>query len=683
MNKVWIRRRLLSNRFTLSAKHLFNISVKALLIAMASEDKYEVIFLPHGRRDFFPPGTTLMQAAEKLGVDISSICGGKGTCGKCKVRVDKGIESLGPLKPGELKHLTKDLIDQGYRLACLVKVASPLTIYVPEISRVGKQRLQTEGLEIPVTPNPLVRKYFIKMPEPTLHDVRSDEDRLLDTLKEQHDLNPNKLVIDYEIANSFPKIIREANWEVTAVIWKNRIIAIEPGNTSDRCYGFAVDIGSTKLAGFLMDLNVGKVVSVAARMNPQIPMGEDILSRISFALMHGEEGQDKLQKAVVGGINEMIEECCQKANVKIEEIYELNFVGNTAMQLFFLKLWPKYVAFSPYTPVLKRGIDVPATKIGLKSHRNANAHYAPVIGGFVGADSVADLMAVDMLKSEKIIMDIDIGTNTEIAVGNKDLVMIDSCASGPAFEGMEIKFGMRAATGAIEKVTIDPSSLELHYRTIEDAPAVGICGSGLVDIPAELLKAGLIDFKGRFVEKMAKETDRLRKGPNGVWEYVIAWKDETAAGIDIVFTHGDLRELQKAKAAMHTGAELLMRRMGYTEKDISDLYVAGAFGNYIDPENARTIGMYPEFPTERIHFVGNTAGTGSRMMLISAEMREYAEEIANKVKYYELAIDKEFTREYANAMYIPYIDIKRYPITRDLLYRLGRIDENGKWIYPE
>ncbi|MGQ9468996.1 MAG: ASKHA domain-containing protein [Nitrososphaerales archaeon] len=647
------------------------------------QEKFEVVFLPHGRRDLFSSGITVLDAAKELAVDISSICGGKGTCGKCKVRVDEGIESLGPLKPAESKHLTKDLINQGYRLACLTKVRAPLKIYVPDISRVGKQRLQTEGLEIPVTPNPLVRKYFVKMPIPTLHDVRSDEDRLLDTLKEQHNIDPNKLIIDYNIANAFPKIIRAANWEVTAVIWKDCIMAIEPGNTSDRCFGFAVDIGSTKLAGFLMDLNAGKVVSLTARMNPQIPMGEDILSRITFAMMHGEEGQNKLQKAVVGGINEMIEECCQKANVKIEEIYELNFVGNTAMQMFFLKLWPQYVAFSPYPPVLRRGVDVPSIKIGLKSNPNANVHYLPIIGGFVGADSVADLMAVDIFKSDKIIMDIDIGTNTEIAIGNKDLVMIDSCASGPAFEGMEIKFGMRAATGAIEKVTIEPSSLELNYRTIEDAPAVGICGSGLVDIPAELLKAGLIDIRGRFIEKMVKETDRLRKGPTGLWEYVIAWKDETASGVDIVFTHEDLRELQKAKAAMHCGAELMMRRMGLTEKDISNLYVAGAFGNYIDPENARTIGMYPELPTERIHFVGNTAGTGSRMCLISKEMREYAEEIAKKVKYYELAVEKDFQNEYVRSTYLPYIDLDRYPITKDLLIRLGRIDEKGKFVYPE
>lgn len=670
---------------------------------MSSEDKYEVVFFPHGRRDFFAPGTTLMDAAYKLGVDISTVCGGKGTCGKCKVRIDEGNESLGPVKPGETKHLTKDMIEQRYRLACLVKVKNaPLKVYVPEISRVGKQRLQTEGLEVPVTPKPMVRKYFVKLPVPTLHDMRADEERLLDALSDQYGLDKNKLRVDYDVIvkDYFPIKLREANWEVTAVVWDDKVMAVEPGNTTDRCFGFACDIGSTKLAGFLMDLNQGKVIAVGSRMNPQIPMGEDVLSRISFVLFYGEEAQDKLQKAVVGGINEIIDECCEKAGVKNNEIYEMTFVGNVAMQMFFLKYWPKHVAYSPYPPVVRRGVYVPTARLGLKGHPYSQAYYLPVFGGFVGADQLAVIMATKMLDRDEITMDLDIGTNTEIAVGNRELVTCDSCASGPAFEGMEIKQGMRASTGAIEKVTIDPSSLELHYRTIEDAPAVGICGSALIDIPAELLKAGLIDNKGKFVEKMAKQTDRLRRSKEGMWEYVIAWaketarvvekevspgvvKKETLPGIDIVITQGDLRELQKAKAAMHTGAELMLKYRGLTEKDIDKFWLAGAFGNYIDPENARTIGMYPELPTEKYVFVGNAAGTGARMALISTEMREYAEEISRKVVYYELAVDKEFQNEYARSQYLPYQDLNKYPLTRELLYRLGRIDENNKWIYPE
>jgi len=629
----------------------------------------EVVFQPYGKRTLIPSGTTIIDASKKLGIDISSLCGGKGTCGKCKVKVQSGIEGLNPLTEQELDHLSKDEIETNFRLACQAKVTLPSIVLVPEISRVGKQRLQTEGIEVPVELNPLVKKYFLKLPKPTLHDARSDEDRILDGLKDEHGRSG---FFDFDVARGLPIVLRESDWAVTAVMWGDKIIAIELGDTTNRCFGFAVDIGTTKLAGFLVDLNKGNVVNVVARTNPQIPFGEDVMSRIAFAITGGWNALSELQKAVVSGINEMIEECCKKASLKHEEIYELCFAGNTCMQLLFLGLWPRHVAFSPYPPVLRRGVDTDASKLGLKSHINANAHFLPVIGGFVGADSVADIMAVKMLESDETVMDIDIGTNTEIAIGNKELVMIDSCASGPAFEGMEIKFGMRAATGAIEKISIDSKTLEINYRTIDDAAPVGICGSGLIDILAELLKSGLMDTKGTFVKEMTKQTDRLRQGPDG-WEFVLAWKNETGTNTDIAITQADIRELQKAKAAMHTGCEILMKRMNVTEKDIDKLYIAGAFGNYIDPENARTIGIYPEISIEKINFVGNTAGTGARMCLASKEMREYAEEISKKVKYFELAADPDFQTEYINSIYLPHVNLNKYPITKGLLQRLGSL----------
>ncbi|MCW4052604.1 MAG: ASKHA domain-containing protein [Candidatus Bathyarchaeota archaeon] len=635
------------------------------------ETKIEVVFQPYGNRSKLPVGTTIMEAATTLGLDIASLCGGKGTCGKCKVKVQKGVEGLAPLTEKELKFLSEEEVTQAFRLACQTPITQPMIIFVPERSRVGKQRLQTEGLEVPVEPNPLVKKYFVELPPPTLHDPRSDEDRLLDTLE----MNPalENTTVDYEVAKKLPITLREAQWRVTAVLFKEKIVAVEPGDTTDRCFGFAVDIGSTKLAGFLMNLNTGEVAAVAARMNPQIPLGEDVLSRITHAMLHGFDALNELHEAVVSGINDMIRECCKKTSIKTEEIYELNFVGNTAMQLLFLKLWPQYTALSPYTPVLRQGIDVEAGKLGLMAYTRANAHYVPVIGGFVGSDSVADLMAVDMLNSKDIIMDIDIGTNTEIAIGNRESTMIASCASGPAFEGMEIKHGMRAASGAIERVSIDPNSLETHYRTIEDTPPIGICGSGLIDAPAELLKAGIITTTGRFNKELAEETERVRKTPEGWLEFVIAGKDETATGMDITITQADVRELQKAKAAMRAGAEVLLTHMNIAKKDITQLYVAGAFGNYIDPESARIIGMYPEFPLEKIQFVGNTAGTGSRMCLLSKEMREYAERISKEAQYYELAVDPNFQSEYIKATFLPHQDLSRQPIVTEMLRKLGRI----------
>jgi len=639
----------------------------------------KIVFFPYGKREWFKKGVSIFNAAKALGIDLSSLCGGKGTCGKCKVKIEEGMQGLNHVTEQELKHVTEEEREAGYRLACQAIPAATVSVYVPDRSRIGEQRLQTAGLEVPVKQlNPFVKKYFVKLLKPTLHDTRSDEDRLLDALNAEYGLSTN-LDLDFEICVDLASRLRDPEWTVTAVVWKNKIIDIEPANTSDRCFGFAVDIGTTKLAGFLLDLNTGKVVAVAARMNPQIPLGEEVMSRISHQMLEGQKGIKELQTAVVSGINEMIEECCEKANVDKKEIYELCFVGNTAMQLCFLGIHGRYVAFAPYPPVLRRGINIKASSIGLTSHPRANAYYAPVIGGFVGADNVAVLLATRMLESDEICMALDIGTNTEIDLGNKDLVMVDSCASGPAFEGMQIKHGMRAATGAIERVSIDPEKLEINYRTIEDKPPVGLCGSALVDIPAELLKAGLIDLTGRFVPEMAKETDRLRRGPKGIWEFVLVPQPETATDTNIIITQGDIRELQKAKAAMRTGAWILMKRLeeerkeNVMEDDISRLFMAGAFGNYIDPENARTIGMYPEIPLERVEFVGNIAGTGSRMCLISKEEREYAEKIAATVKYHELAADKDFQREYINALYLPHKDLDRYPDTVDLLRRLGRI----------
>jgi uncharacterized 2Fe-2S/4Fe-4S cluster protein (DUF4445 family) len=634
----------------------------------------KIVFFPYGKREWFKKGkASILEAAKTLGIDLSSLCGGTGTCGKCKVRIEKGIEQLTSPTEQELKHLTDEEIKGNYRLACQVKPTKSIVVYVPERSRVGKQRLQTKGLEVPVKHmNPFVKKYFVELPKPTLHDHRSDEDRLLDTLHEKYDLSTN-LNIDFEVAVDLASTLRKEDLKTTATVWKNQIIDVQPGNISDRYFGFAVDIGTTKLAGFLMDLNSGKVVAVSARMNPQIPLGEEVMTRITHQIMEGQEGVRELQKAVVSGINEMIEECCEKAKVNTNEIYELCFVGNTAMQLCFLGIYGRYVAYAPYPPVLRRGVNIRASRLGLKSHPRANSYFAPVIGGFVGADTVAVILATRMLESDEICMALDIGTNTEIALGNKDQVIVDSCASGPAFEGMSIKHGMRAATGSIERVSIDPNTLEVNYRTIEDKPPIGLCGSALVDVPAEILKAGLIDFTGRFVPSMAEKTNRLRKGSDGLWEFVIAWQPDTATDTDITITQGDVRELQKGKAAMRTGAGILMKRMGITEKDISKLYMAGAFGNYIDPENARTIGMYPELPLEKVTFVGNVAGTGSRMCLLSKEEREYAEKISKTVKYHELAADKDFQTEYLNAMYFPHKDLSKYPDTVNLLRRLGRI----------
>ncbi len=626
----------------------------------------EVIFQPEGKRVTVPFGSTILEAAKSAGVDLISICGGRGICGKCKVIVEGG--EVSPLTQIERKLLSELERSMGYRLACQTSILSQvLVIKIPEESRTGKQRLQVEGIETPVKIEPLVKKYFVKIKKPSLQDIRSDFDRLVEELKRTYGLEGLK--ITYDVLRRLPLILRESDWEVTVVIWnEDTIIDLEMGNSVNRIFGYAVDIGTTKIAGYLLDLNSGKVLAVDSLMNPQIPYGEDVISRITY-VSNNPDGLNELQRTVVDGVNQILKTLLEKTGVNQREVYEMTVVGNTAMHHLFLGINPKYVALAPYPPVIKNGVNVKAREIGADINPNGNVHVLPVIGGFVGADAVAVILATEIYRRKELCMAIDIGTNTEVVLGNKNEILASSCASGPAFEGAHIKYGMRAATGAIERIKIDPYTLEVQYETIDNVKPRGICGSAMVDVVAEMLKSGIIDVSGRFNKNIS--SPRLRFTKSGA-EFVLAWKNETAINDDIVVTQRDIREIQLAKAAIHTGCALLMKKMGVTEQDIDLMFIAGAFGSYINPENARIIGMYPEIPLNRVRIVGNAAGTGARMALISKSFREKAEKIARKVNYIELGAEQDFQAEFFNSQFIPYADLTRYPETIKLLKRLGK-----------
>ncbi len=616
---------------------------------------------------------SLLNVLLDMGVNLTSICGGKGVCGKCKIKVNSGKEYLNKVTPLEHKQLSPKEINEGYRLSCravLESLEGVVEVEVPQTSLLRKQVLQVKGVEKKVEINPLVKKYFLQLPKPTLNSPYSDEDRIINALIDKEGVARERIRFSFPLLRDLPKILRDGKWEVTVTLRGNEIISVEKGDTTNEIYGFAVDVGTTKVAGFLVNLKTGETLVSSAIMNPQIVYGEDVISRISYVIENGEKGLEELQKEIVKGINKLILDCCGKARVKEEEIYEHVLVGNTCMQLLFLGIWPQYLAFSPYTPVIRRGISVESEKLGIIGHPRSKTYFLPVIGGFVGADNVAVIIATDILESEKKIMAIDIGTNTEIDLGNKEQVMAASCASGPAFEGMHIKHGMKAAEGAIERVNINPFNVDIvDYVTIGETEPIGLCGSAMVDIVANLYKTGLINNKGTFNKEMMKETERLRKASEG-YEFVIAWKKDTGMNEDIVFTQKDVREIQKAKAAIYTGSYLLMQETGIKEKEINKVLIAGAFGNYIDPENARLIGMYPEFPLKKIEVIGNAAGTGARLALISKEMRNKAEEASKKVKYLELGAHKNFNNEYLKALYIPHKEEKRFPETIKLLEKL-------------
>ncbi|MEM1586551.1 MAG: ASKHA domain-containing protein [Candidatus Bathyarchaeia archaeon] len=629
--------------------------------------EFEVIFQPGGKRAKCSPETTILEAAKSIGIDITAVCGGIGKCGKCRVIIETGRESLNPPTEAEYNFLSETELSIGYRLACQVLVRKNLLVMIPEESRTGRQRLLVEGIEVPVKLEPYVRKYFVELPKPSLSDLRSDAERLLDVLRVRYGLGD--LIIEPLVLQGLPSALREADWRATVVVWGGRfIIAVEPGDTTSRLFGCAVDIGTTKIAGYLLDLNNGLVLAVDSLMNPQVVYGEDVISRISYASRGIKELRD-LQKAVVESLNKILKGLMDKTGASPNEIYEMTVVGNTAMHHLFLGINPKYVALAPYPPAVRNSIDVKARDIGVEINPNGNVHVLPVIGGFVGADAVAVILATKLYERDDICMALDIGTNTEVILGNRSLLMAASCASGPAFEGAHIKHGMRASTGAIETIRIDPETLKVEYKTIDGVKPHGICGSAIVDAIAEMLKAGIIDVNGTFNREI--KSPRLRCSENGL-EFVIAWGVETATGRDIVIAQKDIREIQLAKAAIHAGCAILMHKMGVTESDISALFLAGAFGTYINPESARVIGMYPEIPLSKVHVVGNAAGTGARICLASRFIREKAKEIHRIVKYIELSAEPEFQAEFLWSQFLPHADFSKYPETVSMLRKLGR-----------
>jgi len=626
----------------------------------------EVIFQPEGKRIKVPYGSTILDSARAGGVDLTSICGGKGTCGKCRVIIERQ-DNVSSIVSAERKFLSDEEISLGYRLACQTMVYGSLTVRVPEESRTGRQRLLVESIKTLAPLEPCVRKIFVKLDKPSLQDVRSDADRLLDALRNAYGLD--RLRLDYDALKHLPSVLRESNWEVTVVIWDNSlVIDVETGDTSGRIFGYAVDIGTTKIAGYLLDLGSGNVLAVDSLMNPQIPYGEDVIARITYA-SRGEKELMELQRVLVDGLNRVLRNLLDKTGVSPHEVYEMTVVGNTVMHHLFLGIPPKHVALVPYPPVVRGSINVRARDVGVEINPRGNIHVLPVIGGFVGADTVADILATGLHEREELCMMLDIGTNTEVVLGNRDRLLSCSCASGPAFEGAHIKFGMRAASGAIEEIKINPENLNVEYKTIDGVKPRGICGSAIIDSVAEMFKAGIIDVSGAFNSNVNSE--RIRRGEDG-FEFILAWSYETAIGRDIVITQKDLREVQLAKAAIHTGCTILMNKMGVSEEDIDILFIAGAFGSYINPESARTIGMYPEIPLSKVRIVGNAAGTGARMALTSKSIRLMAEEISRRVNYIELGAEPEFQDEFLNSQFIPYADLTKYPETINMLRSLGK-----------
>jgi uncharacterized 2Fe-2S/4Fe-4S cluster protein (DUF4445 family) len=609
------------------------------MVNMASSNVH-IIFEPYGKTAKALIGATILQVAKELGINIRSECGGSGSCGKCKVIIDVPT-NVSNLTDAERKHLTTAEIGEGYRLACQTRIIGNLRVMVPPESLLESRRIQTVGVEKKVVVNPPLKKFYLILPKPTLNDAKPDLERLLDALT-SFMTSTGKLEIDHGLLTELSEILRRAYWNVTVIVWDERkIIAMEAGDTINHAFGFAVDVGTSKIAGHLVDLTTGETVAIESIENPQSIYGEDVMTRITFA-SSSDTNLKTLQKLAVDGINRILNTACNKAHVKPEMVYEVVVAGNTAMHHLLSGIQPKYLGLAPYTPVLKRSLNINAKTLCIKVHRGGIVTFLPVIGGFVGADAVADILATGMDECEELSLLVDIGTNTEIILGNKDDMLCCSCASGPAFEGAHIKYGMKAVTGAIEKVRVH-QNFEVEYETIGGVKPMGLCGSAVIDAIAEMLKNKVIDERGTF--KPDVKTKRIRR-ENKNLEFVIAWSEETAIGREITVTQKDIREIQLAKAAIQTGCTILMKRKNIKKQRIKRIFIAGAFGSYLNSENARVIGLVPDIPVKRIKFVGNTSVMGAKMALISKEIREKADLISKKVRYLELANDPDFSRQF-------------------------------------
>jgi len=630
-------------------------------------NKVTVVFQPSGRRGQIEKGKTVLEAAQELGVSLESVCGGKHVCGKCRIRIEEGFfardglnssrDNLSPFLEEEKKFISPQEQESGYRLACITRLNGDALVYLPEESRGKKQVIRKEVRNLPFHLNPGVKAYFAQLIPPTLTEPLADFERLCQALEK--DFGLQDLSIDPVALKNLPQGLREKDWQATVLVWMDReILAVIPGRIENH-YGVAVDIGTTTVALYLCNLKTGKLEAAESIMNPQVSYGEDVMSRISYAMQHPDDGLKRMQEAIISGLNHLIASVVKSAGIAERDIFEMTMVGNTAMHHIFLGINPLPLGLSPFAPGIHHSFNIKARNLGLRLHPAANVHALPIEAGFVGADNVGVLIAEAPHEKDKLALLIDVGTNGELVLGNKRRLLSCSCATGPALEGAHLQFGMRAAPGAIERVRIDPRTLQVRYKVIglekwsdesaaEEIQARGICGSGIIEALAEMYRAGILEKSGRFNADLA--SPRIRKLGKG-YEFILARKEETAIGKEITVSLADVRAVQMAKGALYAGAKVMMNTLGI--KNVDTVILAGAFGSMIDRERALTLGMFPDCGLGNVYSVGNAAGDGARLALLDRGKRAEADRIARTVEYIELTTDTNFTDEFVKAMSFP------------------------------
>ncbi|MCX5991435.1 MAG: ASKHA domain-containing protein [Chloroflexi bacterium] len=577
---------------------------------------------------------SLLEAARQVGLDLVSICGGQGTCHRCKLQVLTGRVS--PITLGEQQSLSPQELANGYRLACQTRALGHCRINVPSESLTTLQRAQVEGLEVSVAVESPVKAYRLTLPSPLHSDPGARREVLLKGLLSQHQIVCN--TVDVQAMQSLLEQPAPSGGQIQASVRGDEVVDL--GHWPSPQLGLAIDLGTTKIAGYLLDLANGRTLASQGVPNPQAACGEDIITRIALAKESPSDGI-RFHELAMEAMNGVAADLCTKAKVKPEDIVEAVVVGNTAMHHLVLRLPLGQLLQPPFTPTIKEALDIKARDLGLRVAPGAYVHFLPNVAGFVGADHVAMLLATGVWQSKGVIIALDIGTNTEVSLVSNGEIASASCASGPAFEGGHIKCGMKAAPGAIERLRLLDNRVE--YQTIGGGLPTGICGSGIIDAVSQLYLAGVLDAAGRMHDHP------LVRGTNGQREFVLVNEEERGGHPAITITQHDVREVQLAKGAILAGIQVLMQSKGIAEQGIEQVVIAGAFGSYLDLTSAVTIGMLPPLPLDRFRQVGNAAGMGAKMALISISKRLEAQTLARRIQYIELASAPGFMQTFAKA----------------------------------
>jgi len=629
--------------------------------------KHKITFIPDNVSVDIDDNTNLFKAVKAAGMYVLSSCGGKGNCGKCKVVIKEGNADSGKSR----SFLTVEEVDRGYALACLTRIKSDLTVEIPPESRMQAKHKIATGAKMDELINLMksaggclesrIIRVYLDLNPPTIDDNISDYERLRRALDEKG-FDASHLHMSYMMLSKLPHVLREGDWKVTVSVFNVtavlEVLDIFPGDATRTRYGAAVDIGTTTVVVYLVDMTNGHIIGTASSYNSQVKCGDDVITRIVYSTERN--GLSELQELAVGNVNSMLSELAEKNNIP-RGIDYIVIAGNTTMMHLFYGVDPQFIREEPYIPAATFFPIIRGKSVGFQFDPQSIIYSIPNVASYVGGDITAGVLVSQIHKQDAVSLFIDIGTNGEIVLGNKDWLVTAACSAGPAFEGSGIKFGMRAMEGAIEEVEINPRTFEVNYRVIGDVKPIGICGSGMIDTIAEMYLSGVIDQKGKIREEISSK--RIRRGESGL-EYVLAWRVESAINKEIVITEVDLDNLIRAKAAIYAGFSTLLSQMNMTFMDIEKLFIAGGFGRYIDVERAITIGMLPDLPVDKFQFLGNTSIMGAYYALLCDRLRHEAEDIARRMTYIELSVSRNFMDEYLSALFLPHTDLNAFPTVK-------------------